>query len=131
MSACRTVSASPRGRRPIAWPGRVAWLSTSNLALELILGHPEVVVSVRGLTYGGRAENARRLGVGDRVVLEREPDDSYDANAILVRLGHGPDLGYAARGIAGRLDEDPDAIDATVREVDASAPMLRLDLHVR
>lgn len=113
----------------------MARLSTSNLALELILGRSEVVVSVRGLTYGARADNARHVDVGGPVRLEREPDNSYDPNAIRVRLGDGRDLGYvardAARGLAGRLDDDLDAFHATVREVDASVPMLRLELHAR
>lgn len=72
---------------------RVARLSTSNLALELILGRTDAVIAVRGLAYGARAESARRLNVGDRVLLEREPDNPYDANAIHVRAADGADLG--------------------------------------
>jgi superfamily II DNA/RNA helicase len=107
---------------------RVARLSTSNLALELVLGRSSVVVSVRGLAYSNRADNARALDLGARVVLAREHDNAYDANAIQVLLADGRPVGYvareAARGLAGRLDEDPDSFIASVREIDLAVPML-------
>jgi hypothetical protein len=112
---------------------RVARLSTSNIALELILGRSEVVVAVRGMTYGGRAATARSLVVGDGVTLEREPDNPFDVNAIRVRDGDLADLGYiardAARGLAAELDQSAQAFTATVREVDADVPILRLDVR--
>ena len=114
---------------------RVARLSTSNLALELLLGRPTVVVAVRGLAYGHRTAAARRLSIGDRVDLEREPENPFDANAILVRLADGAEVGYvareAARGLAAHLDADPAAFEAMVREFDADVPLLRLDITAR
>ncbi len=114
---------------------RVARLSTSNLALQLLLGRPTVVVSVRGLAYGERAAAARRLNVGDRVVLRREPENPFDSNAIRVHLGDGAEVGYvareAARGLAGHLDADPDAFEATVREIDIDTTLLRLEITAR
>ena len=88
---------------------RVARLSTSNLALELLLGRPTVVVAVRGLAYGDRTANARQLSVADTVRLEREPENPFDANAIRVRLADG-------------------AFKATVREIDADVALLRLEM---
>jgi len=114
---------------------RVARLSTSNLALELLLGRPTVVAAVRGLAHGDRNANARRLSGAGTVVLEREPENSYDANAIRVRLTADADAGYvareAARGLAAHLDADPDAFDATMREIDADAALLRLEIRAR
>lgn len=111
---------------------RVARLSTSNLALELLLGRPTIIVSVRGLAYGDRTANARGLQVGDTVILERESENPYDANAIRVRLEDGVDVGYvardAARGLAAHLDANPDAFDAVVREIDLDASLMRLEL---
>lgn len=114
---------------------RVARLSTSNLALELLLGRRTVVVAVRGLAYGDRMANARRLSVADTVGLEREPENPFDANAIRVRLADGAEVGYvareAARGLAAHLDADPDAFEATVRDIDADAGLLRLEITTR
>jgi hypothetical protein len=114
---------------------RVARLSTSNLALELVLGRASVVVSVRGLAFGDRTANMAPLRPGDPVLLERERDNPYDANAIQVLLADGRPLGYvardAARGLAGHLDDDRDSFTASVREIDAAAPLLRLELSAR
>jgi hypothetical protein len=111
---------------------RVARLSTSNLALELLLGRPTVVVGVRGLAYGDRSTNARSLGVDDPVVLAREADNAFDANAIRVLRSDGAEIGYvareAARGLAGHLDVDPEGFLAAVREIDIDSALLRLEL---
>ena len=114
---------------------RVARLSTSNLALELLLGRPTVVVAIRGLAYGDRTANARRLSVADIVGLEREPENPFDANAIRVRLADGAEVGYvardAARGLAAHLDANPDAFEAIVREIDPDVALLRLEITAR
>lgn len=114
---------------------RIARLSTSNLALELLLGRSKVVVSVRGLTLSDWPDTVQQLELGDVVVLEREGDNPYDANAIRVLLPGGIPVGYvardAARGLASRLDEDPGSFAASVREFDADAHLLRLDIEAR
>lgn len=111
---------------------RVARLSTSNVALELLLGRPTVIVAVRGLAHGNRAANARRLSVDDSVQLEREPENPFDANAIRVMVDDGVEVGYvardAARGLAAHLDIDRNAFEATVREIDIDTALLRLDV---
>jgi hypothetical protein len=47
---------------------------------------------------------------GDRVWLEREPDNAYDGNAILVHTDDGEELGYVprdlARDVAPQLDDE-------------------------
>jgi len=59
--------------------------------------------------YKGRSGIVDRpLDAGDAVVLEREPRNSFDANAVAVRLGTGEQIGYVparfAREVAPLLD---------------------------
>jgi superfamily II DNA/RNA helicase len=111
---------------------RIARLSTSDLALQLLLGKADVVAAVRGLEYGDRRVVLSDLEPEQAVRLVREPDNPYDTNAILVLNADDADLGYlareVARGIAGRLDEDPQSVDAKVLEADTNIPLLRLKL---
>ena len=112
---------------------RIARLSSSDLALQLLMGgRSGVAVAVHGLTFDNRAVALIDLGRGDPVRLGREPDNAHDPNAIRVRHSDGRDLGYlardAARGIAGRLDDSPESVDAAVLEADAAVPLLRLQL---
>lgn len=113
---------------------RIARLSSSDLSLRLLLGQADVAAAVRGLSYEGRTNALRGLFPGVHVHLRREPDNVYDPNAIRVLRDDDVDLGYlareVARGIAGRLDDDPGAVVATVLEFDPSIPMLRLQLRV-
>lgn len=113
---------------------RIARLSSSDLALQLLLGQSDVVAAVRGLTYGNRKAHLSDLEQKHAVRLVREPDNPHDANAIRVLRADDADLGYlareVARGIAGRLDDDPRSVEATVLEADAAVPMLRLQLNL-
>jgi len=67
-----------------------------------------------------RREACRRILEGDRVTLEREPDNAHDANAIIV-LGEGDcELGYVPREESEQLAPLLDAgtlVEATVRRV--------------
>ena len=49
-----------------------------------------------GFRYHAAAELWRELRVGDRLELEREPDNPHDANAVVV-LWRGHKLGYVPR----------------------------------
>jgi hypothetical protein len=113
---------------------RVAHLSASNVAFELLFGRNRVTAEVRGLGYGTRLEALGRLAVGDNVLLEREPENPHDPNAIRVRSVEGVDLGYlareVARGIAGRLD-DGQLVTAEVTILDVAGPELRVTLTLR
>jgi hypothetical protein len=98
----------------------------------LLFGQTAVVAAVRGLTYGNRRADLSDLKPGDAIRLIREPDNPHDANAIRVLRADDADLGYlareVARGIASRLDDDPDSVVAVVLEVDREFPLLRLQL---
>jgi hypothetical protein len=60
------------------------------------------------------------LQAGERVVLEREPDNRHDANAILILNTVGDELGYVPREDAGVMAPLLDAggwVEATVKKV--------------
>jgi hypothetical protein len=60
------------------------------------------------------------LQVGERVVLEREPDNHHDANAILILDTAGDELGYVPREDAAVMAPLLDAggwVEATVKKV--------------
>ena len=57
--------------------------------------------------------------VGDQVMVVREPDNPYDANAYLVSNTAGDTLGHLPGALAARLvsDGSPDVIEATIEKV--------------
>jgi hypothetical protein len=79
--------------------------------------------ALAGFRYHAAAEVWQELRLGDRLELEREPDNPYDANAISVswrgrKLGYVPrrdnaalawglDRGQALRGRISRLSHHP------------------------
>lgn len=66
--------------------------------------HGRVVrTKVVGVSYEGRQEVVARLQVGDRVWLEREADNPFDANAIKVCRSNGEQFGYLNRYLAANL----------------------------
>jgi hypothetical protein len=67
-----------------------------------------------------RREGCESLDVGDTVILEREPDNAHDDNAILVLTDDGTELGYVprqdARQMAPLLDSGAD-VKATIKKL--------------
>jgi len=63
----------------------------------------EFNVKLVGVTFENRQEKLKRLSDLDSLYLIREPDNKYDANAILVTLEDGTDVGYIPREIAKDL----------------------------
>ena len=63
------------------------------------------VLSTRvvGVTFENRQEVIARLQMGDRVWLDREPDNPYDPNAITVCRGNGEQIGYLNRHLAASI----------------------------
>jgi len=58
---------------------------------------------VVGVTFENRQEIIARLDMGDRVWLDREPDNPHDANAITVCRSNGEQIGYLNRQLAARI----------------------------
>ena len=67
-----------------------------------------------------RREGCEGLQVGEGVVLEREPDNRHDANAILILNSAGDELGYVPREDAADMAPLLDTgawVEATVKKV--------------
>ncbi len=62
-----------------------------------------LTTKVVGVTFEGRQEVVARLKRGDRVWLDRELDNPYDANAISVCRENGEQIGYLNRHLAASL----------------------------
>jgi hypothetical protein len=75
---------------------------------------------IAGVRFSERREACELLDIGDQVVLEREPDNRHDKNAIFVLASDGSELGYVpradAREMAPLLD-DGAVCDATVKKL--------------
>ncbi len=63
---------------------------------------------VVGVSFEGRQSSVAGLRVGDALTLERQPENVYDANAIVVRYG-ALALGFLKREIAVKLAPNIDA----------------------
>ena len=62
-----------------------------------------ITTKVVGVTFEGRQEVVAKLQMGDRVWLEMEPSNPYDANAIMVSRSNGEQIGYLNRHLAARI----------------------------
>lgn len=64
---------------------------------------------VAGVTYEGRQQYVKRLLVGEKLRLLREPSNTYDRNAVAVLDTHGNTIGYLSREIAAKMAPRIDA----------------------
>ena len=62
-----------------------------------------VATRVVGVSFDNRQEVIARLQMGDRVWLEREPDNLHDLNAIRVCRSNGEHFGFLNRHLAASL----------------------------
>jgi len=65
-------------------------------------GASQFHTKLAGVSFEGRQDTIAGLSVGSELVLERQPENPYDANAIAVRFG-ALQLGFISRGIAKHL----------------------------
>lgn len=99
-------------------------------------------VELVGTGKDGRAPNHEYMSVGDSVELVREPDNPFDANAVLVK-GKGRGLGhlsaYLAKNISWKLDtgkfivENAKVSSATPlsqRSKSAKNPLMKIDFDI-
>jgi hypothetical protein len=100
---------------------RAVRIQERELAKPLHRGDFMVMGAVRSAE---RREGCASLDVGEAVVLEREPDNSHDGNAILVLTQGGTELGYVPRELAKQMAPLLDAgadVEATVKKLLTSA----------
>jgi hypothetical protein len=96
---------------------RAARMQARELARPLHRGDFMVMGAVRSAE---RRDGCASLDVGEAVVLEREPDNSHDGNAILVLTHGGAELGYVPRELAKQMAPLLDAgaeVEATVKKL--------------
>lgn len=62
-----------------------------------------ITTKVVGLSFEDRQEIVARLREGDRVWLEREPNNHFDCNAIAVCRSNGEKFGYLNRELAANI----------------------------
>lgn len=76
-------------------------------------------------------EQIKLLEVGDTLVLERDPENQYDANAIKI-LKNGEFLGFVAKEIAGEiaplLDEGAEAAVEVIGMAGTLKPHLQIEI---
>jgi hypothetical protein len=63
-----------------------------------------LTTKIVGVSFEGRQDVVARLRRGDRVWLDREPNNPYDANAISVCRENGEQIGYLNRQLAASLN---------------------------
>lgn len=73
------------------------------------------VTGIAGVSF--RQDAVRDTKPGDTVLLRREPDNPYDADAIAVFSAEGRALGYLPAAVAKRIEADVPALDGIVEEV--------------
>jgi hypothetical protein len=96
---------------------RAARMHARELARPLHRGDFMVMGAVRSAE---RRDGCASLDVGEAVVLEREPDNPHDGNAILVLAQGGSELGYVPRELARQMAPLMDAgadVEATVKKL--------------
>ena len=99
-------------------------------------------VELVGTGKDGRAPNHEYMSVGDSVELVREPDNPFDANAVLVK-GKGRGLGhlsaYLAKNISWKLDTGKFIVDnakvssttpLSQRSKSAKNPIMEIDFDI-
>ena len=78
--------------------------------LKLATAYPQarvhgrvITTKVVGVSFENRQEIVAKLQMGDRVWLEMEPSNPYDANAIAVSRSNGEQIGYLNRHLAASI----------------------------
>lgn len=63
----------------------------------------EFYTKVAGVTFDGRQRYIRQMRVGENIILEREPYNTYDKNAIKVINANGNQIGFIGKELAAQL----------------------------
>jgi len=74
-----------------------------------------ITTKVVGVSFEGRQETIARLRDGDRIWLEREPENHFDHNAVAVCRSNGEKFGYLNRELAANVAPYFDAYGCPVK----------------
>jgi len=79
------------------------------------------IEKVAGVTFENRQDKIKKMKGGDKIILQREPDNSYDKNAIRVLTQLGEHIGYIskiqARFYAPKLDNIKESVCGEVYSI--------------
>lgn len=75
---------------------------------------PVIKCRVAGVTHNGRQQIIEKLQGNEPIIVQREPQNPYDPNALAIRvrvegqsdLAHFPHLGYVPAKLAAQLAAD-------------------------
>lgn len=68
--------------------------SPDNISPRIEVSDGFFIETLAGVTYDNRQEKIKNLNQGDKLVLEREPANIHDTNAIRVLTCSGDNIGY-------------------------------------
>lgn len=90
----------------------------------------EAIVEIVGTQYEGRAANHKNLALNQKLILNRQPDNIHDSNAIMVLTEDGKELGYMPKGYASLYAPAIDnkesifSVEIVKTEFDSERPIL-------
>ena len=95
----------------------------------------EFYTKVAGVTFDNRQRLIRRMSVGERVSLVRDPYNPYDSNAIKVINSNGDQIGFIAKELASSMAYQMDSgtiFSATVSNITGLNPgeNMGVNLHI-
>ena len=76
-----------------------------------------IQTNVAGVTFEGRQSVVACLQIGEPIILTREPDNRFDANAIRVERKDSAQIGYIPRHLAYRIAPVMDRYDCSIEGV--------------
>jgi len=74
-----------------------------------------ITTKVVGVSFDNRQEVVAKLQIGDRVWLEREPNNPFDCNAIWVCANNGEQIGFLNAYLAANISNSFDRYGKPVR----------------
>ena len=85
-------------------------VSMSLMPDRVSLRHVALLGAAQPATFDNRQDTIRNLKPGEELFLERQPNNSFDANAILIKDVKGKDVGFLkadlAKFLAKEIDQD-------------------------
>jgi hypothetical protein len=85
-----------------------------------------ITTKIAGVTFNRRQRTLAKLKIGEILVLKREPDNEFDANAIKVQRKRGAEVGYIPREmtkwLAKPLEKAGGTMEVRVKDLTGGVP---------